>query len=59
MTPSARWPGVSISTDPAPRAQCFKYPNYFRIVYTAPKDKLEIAYDRIAEFCNKHRTKQA
>lgn len=34
--------------------KCFKYPNYFRIVFTAPKDKLAVAYDRIAEFCAQH-----
>lgn len=34
--------------------QCFKYPNYFRIVFTAPKEKLEIAYKRISDFCARH-----
>lgn len=34
--------------------QCFKYPSYFRIVFTAPKQKLEEAYQRIASFCERH-----
>lgn len=33
-------------------AQCFEYPNYFRIVLTVPEDKLSEACERIAEFCN-------
>ncbi|KAI9595990.1 tyrosine aminotransferase [Syncephalis fuscata] len=35
--------------------QCFGYPNYFRIVFTAPEDKLREAYDRIREFVERHR----
>jgi tyrosine aminotransferase len=34
--------------------QCFKYPNYFRIVFTSPQDKLKVAYERLAEFCANH-----
>ena len=34
--------------------QCFKYPNFFRIVFTAPKNKLEEAYERIRQFCARH-----
>eukprot|EP01061_Rhynchopus_euleeides_P000701 TRINITY_DN10514_c0_g1_i1.p1 TRINITY_DN10514_c0_g1~~TRINITY_DN10514_c0_g1_i1.p1 ORF type:complete len:447 (+),score=196.80 TRINITY_DN10514_c0_g1_i1:119-1342(+) len=34
---------------------CFAIPNYFRIVFTKPKEKLLEAYERIAEFCDKHR----
>ncbi|RKP27179.1 tyrosine aminotransferase [Syncephalis pseudoplumigaleata] len=37
--------------------QCFGYPNYFRIVYTAPEDKLREAYDRIRAFVERHRSK--
>lgn len=36
-------------------AQCFAYPNFFRVVITVQKDKLETACDRIAEFCQQHR----
>ncbi|KJE96524.1 tyrosine aminotransferase [Capsaspora owczarzaki ATCC 30864] len=36
-------------------ASCFAYPNFFRIVITVPKDKLKIAYERLAEFCAQHR----
>ncbi|KAK2170498.1 hypothetical protein NP493_1149g00075 [Ridgeia piscesae] len=35
-------------------AQCFEYPDYFRIVLTVPEDKISEACDRIAEFCNVH-----
>jgi len=34
--------------------KCFKAPGFFRIVFTAPRDKLETAYARMAEFCSKH-----
>ncbi|RKP07642.1 tyrosine aminotransferase [Thamnocephalis sphaerospora] len=36
-------------------AQCFGYPNYFRIVFTAPEDKLREAYARIGAFVARHR----
>eukprot|EP00123_Amoebidium_parasiticum_P020842 comp5742_c0_seq1/m.1607 comp5742_c0_seq1/g.1607 ORF comp5742_c0_seq1/g.1607 comp5742_c0_seq1/m.1607 type:complete len:419 (-) comp5742_c0_seq1:145-1401(-) len=39
-------------------AVCFGYPNYMRIVFTSPKDKLEEAYDRMSEFCTKYRQKE-
>lgn len=35
-------------------AQCFQYPNYFRVVLTVPQDKLCEASQRIAEFCARH-----
>lgn len=34
--------------------KCFNLPNYFRVVFTAPQDKLTEAYDRIAVFCREH-----
>lgn len=34
--------------------QCFKYPNFFRIVFTAPEAKLKEAYSRIEAFCKRH-----
>ena len=35
--------------------QCFRCTGSFvRIVFTAPKDKLEMAYNRIREFCKRH-----
>lgn len=34
--------------------QCFDYPNYIRIVLTAPEDMLREACSRIADFCEKH-----
>ncbi|KNC80684.1 tyrosine aminotransferase [Sphaeroforma arctica JP610] len=34
---------------------CFQKPNFFRIVFTAPIEKLREAYERLAEFCEKHR----
>jgi tyrosine aminotransferase len=34
--------------------RCFGYPNYFRIVFTAPKDKLCEAYARIGAFVARH-----
>lgn len=37
--------------------QCFGMKNYFRVVFSAPKDKLNIAYNRIASFCERHRIK--
>ncbi|CAH1765966.1 9758_t:CDS:2 [Entrophospora sp. SA101] len=33
---------------------CFNYPNYIRIVITAPPEKLREAYTRIKEFCDRH-----
>ncbi|KAJ8302851.1 hypothetical protein KUTeg_019247 [Tegillarca granosa] len=33
---------------------CFQYPNYFRVVLTVPRDKLEEACDRIQQFCQDH-----
>jgi tyrosine aminotransferase len=33
--------------------QCFRSPNYFRIVFCPSIDKLEDAYKRIAEFCTR------
>ncbi|KAJ3365125.1 hypothetical protein GGF32_000305 [Allomyces javanicus] len=35
--------------------QCFKYPNYIRIVLCPAEDKLREACQRIAEFCDRHR----
>jgi len=35
--------------------QCFQIPNFFRIVFTPPMDRLQAAYDRLADFCEKHR----
>jgi len=35
-------------------AKCFELPNYFRIVLTVPKEKLDIACERIQEFCQDH-----
>eukprot|EP00999_Lentomonas_sp_LEN2_P002718 NODE_591_length_1341_cov_89.591433_g552_i0.p1 GENE.NODE_591_length_1341_cov_89.591433_g552_i0~~NODE_591_length_1341_cov_89.591433_g552_i0.p1 ORF type:complete len:411 (-),score=82.04 NODE_591_length_1341_cov_89.591433_g552_i0:60-1292(-) len=34
--------------------QCFQFPNYFRIVFTPPMDQLEIAYERLQNFCVAH-----
>ncbi|OQR80670.1 tyrosine aminotransferase [Achlya hypogyna] len=34
--------------------QCFGMNNYFRVVFSAPQDKLGEAYDRIATFCARH-----
>ncbi|CAG9566760.1 unnamed protein product [Danaus chrysippus] len=34
--------------------QCFKYPNYLRIVLTVPEDKLQEACRRIIIFCKEH-----
>ncbi len=34
--------------------KCFDYPDYFRIVLTVPKDQLNLALDRIMEFCCDH-----
>ncbi|ORX92331.1 tyrosine aminotransferase [Basidiobolus meristosporus CBS 931.73] len=35
-------------------AQCFKYPNYVRLVITPPKERLIEAYERIENFCHRH-----
>lgn len=35
-------------------AKCFQYPNFFRIVLTIPKEKVETACERIKEFCDLH-----
>ncbi|XP_070575350.1 tyrosine aminotransferase-like [Ptychodera flava] len=34
--------------------QCFKYPNFFRVVLTLPQNRTEDACDRIAEYCKQH-----
>ncbi|RHZ47465.1 hypothetical protein Glove_579g20 [Diversispora epigaea] len=34
--------------------ECFHYPNYVRIVFTSPPEKLREAYDRIKEFFVRH-----
>eukprot|EP01134_Creolimax_fragrantissima_P002526 CFRG2526T1 len=34
---------------------CFQKPDFFRIVFTAPREKLKEAYERMEVFCNKHR----
>lgn len=34
--------------------QCFEYPNYIRIVLTAPEDMIVEACKRLEEFCDKH-----
>jgi tyrosine aminotransferase len=34
--------------------QCFGAPNFFRIVFCPPLEKLEEAYDRIEAFCRRH-----
>lgn len=33
---------------------CFEYPNYMRIVLTVPREMIEEACSRIAEFCKTH-----
>lgn len=33
---------------------CFEYPNFMRIVLTVPRDLLQDACDRIADFCEMH-----
>lgn len=33
---------------------CFNYPNFFRIVLVAPEEKLQLAFDRIQDFCQKN-----
>ena len=33
---------------------CFKMPNYFRVVFSAPHEKLKEAYERIDAFCSRH-----
>ncbi|XP_060552086.1 tyrosine aminotransferase-like isoform X2 [Ruditapes philippinarum] len=35
-------------------AQCFDFPNFFRVVLTVPQEKLIEACDRIKEFCEQH-----
>jgi len=35
-------------------AKCFEYPDYFRVVLTVPKEKMEEACIRIREFCGVH-----
>ncbi|KAK9688071.1 hypothetical protein K7432_014536 [Basidiobolus ranarum] len=35
-------------------AQCFKYPNYIRLVITPPKERLIEACERIENFCRNH-----
>lgn len=40
-------------------AQCFDFPNYFRVVLTIPQEKLTEACVRIEEFCKKHYTKKS
>jgi tyrosine aminotransferase len=34
--------------------KCFGIPNFFRIVFSAPRAKLEAAYDRMAAFCARY-----
>ncbi len=33
---------------------CFKMPNFFRVVFSAPHEKLTEAYNRIHAFCSRH-----
>jgi tyrosine aminotransferase len=33
--------------------QCFGMPNFFRIVFAAPREVLEDAYTRIRRFCER------
>ena len=35
--------------------QCFGMPNYARVVFSAPAEKLQTAVARIAEFCAAHK----
>lgn len=35
--------------------QCFDYPNFIRIVITPPAGSLQEAYERMADFCARHR----
>ncbi|KAI7874697.1 tyrosine aminotransferase [Lichtheimia hyalospora FSU 10163] len=35
--------------------QCFDYPNFIRIVITPPAGSLKEAYERMADFCARHR----
>jgi len=37
--------------------ECFNMPNFFRLVVTPPKDKLEEACQRINDFCTRHAAK--
>ncbi|KAI9291556.1 tyrosine aminotransferase [Neoconidiobolus thromboides FSU 785] len=34
--------------------KCFRYPNYFRVVITAPPEQLKEAYLRIEQFCKRY-----
>mmetsp|Transcript_25546 Transcript_25546/g.33261 ORF Transcript_25546/g.33261 Transcript_25546/m.33261 type:complete len:426 (-) Transcript_25546:253-1530(-) len=34
--------------------ECFGAKNFFRVVFTAPEEKLSEAYERIVAFCNNH-----
>ncbi len=34
--------------------KCFGMPNFFRVVFTAPMEKLRLAYARIGAFCARH-----
>ncbi|XP_077982246.1 tyrosine aminotransferase-like [Glandiceps talaboti] len=38
--------------------QCFKYPNFFRVVLTLPQERIEAACSRLAEFCKQHYVSQ-
>jgi tyrosine aminotransferase len=38
--------------------QCFRMPNFARVVFSAPKDKLADAYDRIEAFVRRHHVGQ-
>lgn len=37
---------------------CFGADNFFRVVICPPEDRLCVAWDRIAEFCERHRKKK-
>lgn len=34
--------------------QCFQMDNFFRVVFSAPKEQLKDAYERMADFCKRH-----
>ena len=34
--------------------QCFGVANFFRVVFSGPRDKLADAFDRIESFCRRH-----